>query len=592
MVRTRYETLPEAERVVLRNALFRFVRDVIPAVQQPAFIKNKLCVVLVKMVKQDFPERWPTFFTDLLVLVRGDTGTELCDVFLRVLKILDEEVVTFDEERTKEEVVHNSLIKDTLTSQCMHDIIECMHSVLLMCHARPDKLDLARSCLETLSEYIGWVNLELVGNQRFVSLLYQLMEAPALQELAVDCLAEVVYKRMPPDRKVALLKSLDVIPVLAALPLQGQRNQPFLVSLAQLVNTLGLQLLGCTELGSKVVAKPSEGADEAVDAEATELLDHVMTLGYRFLGHEDFTVCEEMSELYLTYTNAIKTSGVSTINSERHFRQIFRAIAVTIRYPEWYFFQRGGDREAAFDHFRMQGPTRIFINMVRCSDELTLNLLKEFLTEALGNASGPQVVEGVLQLLYLVAEGVRRVEPLIKSDLRLKGMLETIFSHAPADAHPQVQIQFFRCAHRFVAVFELDPSLLPSVMTSFMDHRGINNVHPTVRSQACYMLLKLVKQFSDPLKRELGRLTAPMLEALHAFVAPFLLTSATELTELAETDDCLYLVHLPPCTFTQKETHTHTHTHTRARTHIYTHTHTHTHANTHTRKHTHTQTNT
>lgn len=59
----RYATMNEEEKNVLRRSLMLFVRDVIPAVQQPTFIKNKLCAIIVTIVKHDYPKVWPSFFS-------------------------------------------------------------------------------------------------------------------------------------------------------------------------------------------------------------------------------------------------------------------------------------------------------------------------------------------------------------------------------------------------------------------------------------------------------------------------------------------------------------------------------------------------
>lgn len=86
----RYPTMNDEEKSVLRRSLMLFVRDVVPAVPQSPFIKNKLCAIFVHIVKHDYPQHWPSFFTDFLSLL--DKGPEVIDVFVRLLKILDEEV--------------------------------------------------------------------------------------------------------------------------------------------------------------------------------------------------------------------------------------------------------------------------------------------------------------------------------------------------------------------------------------------------------------------------------------------------------------------------------------------------------------------
>lgn len=69
-------------------------------------------MVLALLIKIDYPEVWTDAFDHMEGLVRS-TGGEAAyvDLYLRVLGALDEEVVTFHIDRTREEADHNSLIK-------------------------------------------------------------------------------------------------------------------------------------------------------------------------------------------------------------------------------------------------------------------------------------------------------------------------------------------------------------------------------------------------------------------------------------------------------------------------------------------------
>lgn len=58
----RYAAMNEEEKTVMRRSLMLFVRDIIPVIPQSSFIKNKLCAIMVKIVKSDYPKIWPTFF--------------------------------------------------------------------------------------------------------------------------------------------------------------------------------------------------------------------------------------------------------------------------------------------------------------------------------------------------------------------------------------------------------------------------------------------------------------------------------------------------------------------------------------------------
>ena len=68
--------------------------------------------------------------------------------------------------------------------------------------------------LTVLNEYIGWNDINLCANQRFVNVLYRLMHHECLRTLAVECMSEIVYKRMFAERKLMLLKHLNLLSIL------------------------------------------------------------------------------------------------------------------------------------------------------------------------------------------------------------------------------------------------------------------------------------------------------------------------------------------------------------------------------------------
>jgi exportin-T len=61
-------------------------------------VKNKYAQLMALIVKTEYPDQWPTFFRDLLDLLNG-AGPPVVDLFLRVIKAVDEEVVSHEIQR-------------------------------------------------------------------------------------------------------------------------------------------------------------------------------------------------------------------------------------------------------------------------------------------------------------------------------------------------------------------------------------------------------------------------------------------------------------------------------------------------------------
>jgi hypothetical protein len=224
--------------------------------QTPQHIKNNMLSIFTLCVKRDYPELWPTAFQDLLSF-GSRFGLGGIDVVIRVLTELEIEVVMFHENRTRDEVAHNTLIKDAMrASSVVRDI------VIFLCQAaditaRSEASDLAGRCLLSLAEMIGWIDIELVLNESLQT-IYSFLQSssPPCQVGALSCIYEVAKKGMDPVLKVELLKRVEMIPRLLAFrtdfthasPLLDDHDLPLYSVHKQfglVLDMVVLELLGC-----------------------------------------------------------------------------------------------------------------------------------------------------------------------------------------------------------------------------------------------------------------------------------------------------------------------------------------------------------
>lgn len=218
----------------------------------PPYIFNNLCSILTLCIKRDFPEAWPSAFDDLLSLGGGQRGAE---VVVRVLGELEVEVVVFAEHRSKEEVAHNTLIKDTMRETAtMLKIVSFLCSVIDQATAAASagntssEVDqLAAKCLHCLGDLIGWIDIQLVAAHALRPIYAALGCAPCVSAAALVALGELSKKGMDPVAKVGLLKGVGLLDVLLG---QG-RGSAFLQAeatarpYAAVIDMLLLELLGC-----------------------------------------------------------------------------------------------------------------------------------------------------------------------------------------------------------------------------------------------------------------------------------------------------------------------------------------------------------
>jgi exportin-T len=161
-----------------------WIRDICPKTEYSTFLKNKFAAVLVQLVKLEYPERWPSFFQELLLLL--NQGERVIDLFLRVLDTIDEEIVSRNIQRTKEELARNTIIKDAMRTDCIPHFASAWYTILSSKHPT-----LTAKCLKTMQNYIDWIDISLVTNEKFATLFYQYINIPKLRDLCCECLLMV-----------------------------------------------------------------------------------------------------------------------------------------------------------------------------------------------------------------------------------------------------------------------------------------------------------------------------------------------------------------------------------------------------------------
>ncbi|KAL6757535.1 exportin [Haematococcus lacustris] len=185
VIRYKWGALPleqrEGIKTFLSNLIIRYSSDEATFRREATFV-NKLNVILVQILKHDWPVRWKTFIPDIVSASR--TSETLCENSMRIFKLLSEEVFEFSrldltQAKTKE-------LKVNLNSEfgLIHELC-----VFVLCNTR--KPDLIRSTLDTLSVYLTWVPLGYIFESNLLHFLLQLFPQPAFRNVALQCLTEV-----------------------------------------------------------------------------------------------------------------------------------------------------------------------------------------------------------------------------------------------------------------------------------------------------------------------------------------------------------------------------------------------------------------
>ncbi|CEJ01423.1 hypothetical protein RMCBS344292_15450 [Rhizopus microsporus] len=170
-LQTRFDTLDSnAVDYIRRNMMEYLGREFVDnnsASNEESFIRNKVAQSLTLLFIHVYPTIWPTFFKDMMALTKAPTGgshEKAADFFVRLCISIDEEIARLDIPRTRQEVIRNTNIKDTMR---MGDVqLLASYWFELLQEFRSTNANIAQLVLKNIGSYIAWMDISLVVNDQ------------------------------------------------------------------------------------------------------------------------------------------------------------------------------------------------------------------------------------------------------------------------------------------------------------------------------------------------------------------------------------------------------------------------------------------
>ena len=128
------------------------------------FIAKKAAQLFALVSLIDFPQRWPSFFNDLMATCQWSVGN--ADFYLKVLLAIHAEIVDRDLPRTPEETQLITFYKDAIRMHCMNDLVESWFALLKEYSSK--NAEITCQALEVIGAYVSWIEINLVVNARFI----------------------------------------------------------------------------------------------------------------------------------------------------------------------------------------------------------------------------------------------------------------------------------------------------------------------------------------------------------------------------------------------------------------------------------------
>jgi exportin-1 len=153
------------------------------SMQRDRVLISKLNLILVEMLKHEWPHNWPTFISDLVG--SSKTSEVLCENNMQILKLLSEEVFDFSKDQMVTDKVKT--MKESLNSefQAIYHLCE-----FILAHSqRPSLLQVT---LQTLQRFLTWIPLDFIFRTQLLDvLLNKFFPEPVFRNDALDCLTEI-----------------------------------------------------------------------------------------------------------------------------------------------------------------------------------------------------------------------------------------------------------------------------------------------------------------------------------------------------------------------------------------------------------------
>lgn len=185
VIKYRWNALPVEQRDGIKN----YISDLIvqlssneASFRSERLYVNKLNVILVQVLKHEWPGRWPGFIPDLVSAAKS--SETICENCMAILKLLSEEVFDFSRgEMTQQKIKE---LKQSLNSE-----FRLIHELCLYVLSISQRPELIRATLATLHAFLSWIPLGYIFESPLLDTLLNLFPAAAYRNLALQCLTEV-----------------------------------------------------------------------------------------------------------------------------------------------------------------------------------------------------------------------------------------------------------------------------------------------------------------------------------------------------------------------------------------------------------------
>ncbi|EAT87494.2 hypothetical protein SNOG_05103 [Parastagonospora nodorum SN15] len=244
VIMTRWKVLPRDQCQGIRNFVVNFIIQLSnndDSRRTDRTLLNKLNLVLVSILKQEWPHNWPTFINEIISSCHSSLG--ICENNMVILRLLSEEVFDYSEEQ-----MTSSKRRELKQSMC--DEFTSIYQLCSEVLRTATEASLIKATLETLLRFLNWIPLGYIfetppsGQSLIETLRSRFLEVPDFRNITLKCLTEIAGLHTEPaydDKLVSMFtETLTAISKIIPLSLDlkstyassNSRDQEFVLNLA------------------------------------------------------------------------------------------------------------------------------------------------------------------------------------------------------------------------------------------------------------------------------------------------------------------------------------------------------------------------
>jgi len=164
---------------------------------------NKLNLVLVSILKQEWPHNWPTFINEIISSCHS--SLPICENNMAILRLLSEEVFDYSADQ----------MTSTKTKELKQSMCDEFTSIYQLCSEvlrTATQASLIKATLETLLRFLNWIPLGYIfetppsGTSLIETLRSRFLEVPDFRNITLKCLTEIASLHTEPSYNEKLVQ--------------------------------------------------------------------------------------------------------------------------------------------------------------------------------------------------------------------------------------------------------------------------------------------------------------------------------------------------------------------------------------------------